>query len=162
MSSQLSYIDINVQQKLNVRSVVFLKHSTKQFWQTHTLTRVIEEKNNYVIKLIQVSEIPIYIYCGYTTLNCFIWTVGYGFSIQLWGQFKIKIPILYACFITHIYYHNFLTEISMCNKNWMYGLSYGQHRTLHAKQWAYHIYSYTPDGSTCQESNEWWPLCFGN
>ena len=51
-----------MQQKLHARSVVFLKHLTKQFWQTHTLTIVMEDKNNKVVKSIEVSAT---IFCIY-------------------------------------------------------------------------------------------------
>ena len=161
MSSRLSYRDINVRQKLNAWSVVFLQHSTKQFRQTNTLTWVMEDKTNNVVKLIQVSAILICIYCGYTTLNCFIWTSCYDFSIRSWGHFKTKLPLLFAWFITHFCHHNYLKEISMFNKKWMHRLSYGPHRNSHAKWWACKIYSSTHNGLTYQGSDEWWPLFSG-
>ena len=83
-----------------------------------------EDKTDDVVKLIQVSAILIRIYCGYTTLKCFIWIVGYDFSVRLLGQFKMKIPILYALFITHVRNHDYLTEISMWDKSWMHGQLY--------------------------------------
>ena len=41
-----------------------------------------------------------------------------GFSIDIctWGQFKSNMPILYKWFQTHVLFHDYLTEIVICDK----------------------------------------------
>ena len=39
---------------------------------------------------------------------------GYDINICSWGQFKAKMPRLYAFFKLHVCHHKYLTEISLC------------------------------------------------
>ena len=42
---------------------------------------------------------------------------GFDINICSWGQFKAVMPILYKFFMTHVCYHDYLTEISLCDRD---------------------------------------------
>ena len=41
---------------------------------------------------------------------------GFSIDIRTWGQFKSNIPIIYECFQNHVLFHDYLTEIVICDK----------------------------------------------
>ena len=41
---------------------------------------------------------------------------GYDISIRSWGKFKSHMPILYEFFQSHVRHHDYMTEISICDK----------------------------------------------
>ena len=42
---------------------------------------------------------------------------GYDIVIRSWGNFKSHMPVLYEFFKTHVFHHDYMTEISICDKD---------------------------------------------